>query len=432
MEIEIEKRGKESLDRETMESIFEGISEGIIFINPEHRIVYMNQVAKEVASNLKNSPSRQSLIGRPVFACHPASSRGKILKIIADVSEGKTDFHHGILRVGKKYYDSITSRAVSKKGRFMGIILVLHEVTEKLRLQRKLEDSNKELQLLQEINYALNSTMNLDDILQLTVRGITDTFGYDYCAVHLMSEDGSHLICKNYSADYSIISRLEMLTGLKAANYKIPLYKGNPLLEIVEARRSWLTYDIIELIKSHTDKELIRSMAPVIARIVRAKSAIGVPLCSGERVVGILGIGSKRVLGERDVQRLESFASQVGVAVEKARLYEEIKEKTHELQRVLKEVRGLPIFEPGETPSEGVLKALSNPLRKKIAEILYSRGKTRFTDIKRLMKIKDGTKLSFHLRELKSEGVVEQDEKKKYSLTPIGERAIRTLKGLDG
>ncbi len=430
MEIRIEKREKETLDKETLESIFEGISEGIIFIDPGHRIVYMNKVAKEVASNLKNN-NRSNLVGQPVFACHPSSSKSKILKIIEDVSAGKMDFHHGILKVGKKFYDSITSRAVSRDGRFLGIILVLHDVTEKLNLQKKLEDSNKELQLLQEINLALNSTMNLDDILQLTVRGITDTFGYDYCAVHLISEDGTHLICKNYSADYSVISRLEKLTGLKAANYKIPLYKGNPLLEIVEARRSWLTYDIIELIKSHTDRELIRSMAPVISRIVRAKSAIGVPLCSGERVVGILGIGSKKMLGEKDAQRLESFASQVGVAVEKARLYEEIKEKTHELQRVLKEVRGMPLFEPEEIPSEGVLKALSNPIRKNIAELLYSRGKTRFTDIKRILKIKDGTKLSFHLRELKSEGVVEQDEKKKYSLSPMGQRAIRTLKGLE-
>jgi PAS domain S-box-containing protein len=430
MEIRVEKRENGVLDRETLESIFEGMSEGIIFIGPDDRIVYMNRVAKEVAANLKRSNNR-SLLGQPVFACHPQSSQHKILKIIGDVSRGKTDFHHRILKVGKNYYDSITSRAVSKDGNFLGIVLVVHDVTEKLKLQRKLEDSNKELQLLQEINYALNSTMNLDDILQLTVRGITDTFGYDYCAVHLLSEGDTSLICKNYSADYSVISRLERLTGLKATNYKIPLYKGNPLLEIVEARKSWLTSDIIELIKSHTDRELVRSMAPIIARIVRAKSAIGVPLCSGERVVGILGIGSKKTLGERDVQRLESFASQVGVAVEKARLYEEIKEKTHALQMVLKEIRGIPLFEPNEIPSEGVLKALSNPLRKNIAELLYSRGKTRFTDIKQILKIKDGTKLSFHLRELKSEGVVEQDEKKKYSLSPLGQRAIKILKGLD-
>jgi DNA-binding transcriptional ArsR family regulator len=319
-------------------------------------------------------------------------------------------YHHGILRVGDRAYDSITSRVVSKDGRLLGLVLVTHDVTEKLELQRKLEESNRELLLLQEINNALNSTMSLDDILKLTVKGITETFGYDYCAVHLLSEDGEYLVCKSYSADPSVITKLEKLTGLKATNYKIPLYKGNPIRDIVEHRRSWLTEDIVELIKSHTDKEFIRAMAPVIAKIVGTKYAVGVPLCSGEKVVGILGIGSKeKRLGPRDVERLENFASQVGVAVEKARLYEEIKEKTHELQRVLRQVRTAPV-EEGEVQSDRLLKVLSNPIRRSIVELLYGRGKTRFTDIKRILGIKDGTKLSFHLRELKSEGVIASSE----------------------
>lgn len=430
MEVRIQKRERSALDKVTLESIFEGISEGVFFINSNYRFVYMNKAAEQVAKLIRKENVR-SLIGGSVFECHPRAKQDKIMDVISGVSKGRSGFHHGILKVEDRYYDSITSRVVSQDDRFLGIVLVVHDITEKLELQRKLEESNKELLLLQEINYALNSTMSLDDILQLTVRGITDTFGYDYCAVHLLGEEGDSLICKNYSAIPSVISKLEKLTGLKAANYRIPLHKGNPLLKIIESGRSWLTYDIIELIRSHTDKDLIKSMAPVIARIVGTKSAVGVPLRSGERVVGMLGIGSKKELEEKDIERLENFASQVGVAVEKARLYEDIKEKTHALHGVLKEVRGAPLFEPEEMQSDKVLKALSNPIRKNIAGLLYDRGRTRFTDIKRLLGIKDGTKLSFHLRALKSEGVVEQDEKKKYSLSSMGQRAVRTLRTLE-
>lgn len=418
------------LDRETLESIFEGIREGVIFIDPDYRIIYMNKIAERVTKKIRKEDAGK-LIGSLVFECHPPASRSRISKVIEDVRKGRRKFHHGILKVGQKYYDGITSRVVSQDGRFLGIVLVIHDITEKLELQRRLEESNKELLLLQEINYALNSTMSLDDILRLIVTGITDTFGYDYCAVHLLSDEGDALVCKSYSADSRIISRLEKLTGLKAVNYKIPLHKGNPIRGIVESKKAWLTYDIQELIRSHTDKELIKSMAPVIARIVKAKSAVGVPLCFRERVVGILGVGSKKALEEKDVERLENFASQVSVAVEKACLYEDIKEKTHELQRVLKEVRGAPLFEPGEMQLDKVLKALSNPIRRSIAELLYGRGKTRFVDIKRILGIKEGTKLSFHLRELKSEGVVVQDEKRKYSLSAMGKKAVRTLQKLE-
>ncbi len=78
------------------------------------------------------------------------------------------------------------------------------------------------------------------------------------------------------------------------------------------------------------------------------------------------------------------------------------------------------------------IKALSNPIRRGVIELLDKHGRARFTDIKKELDIADATKLSFHLRVLKNAGLLGQDEEKIYILTTKGITAIKALGQLDG
>ncbi len=78
-----------------------------------------------------------------------------------------------------------------------------------------------------------------------------------------------------------------------------------------------------------------------------------------------------------------------------------------------------------------LIKAVSNPIRKRIAELLYKAGKLKFTEIKNMIKIDDATKLSFHLRVLKSYNIIEQDSDRIYMLTPTGKKLVESLKKID-
>jgi len=69
-----------------------------------------------------------------------------------------------------------------------------------------------------------------------------------------------------------------------------------------------------------------------------------------------------------------------------------------------------------------VIKAISNPIRKDTLKLINKAGKLKFTDIKNMLKIDDATKLSFHLRILKSYNVIEQDNEKLYMLTNAGKK----------
>ncbi|MCZ7383532.1 MAG: response regulator [Candidatus Methanoperedens sp.] len=79
-----------------------------------------------------------------------------------------------------------------------------------------------------------------------------------------------------------------------------------------------------------------------------------------------------------------------------------------------------------------VIKAISNPIRKNTIKLLDKAGKLKFTEIKNALKIDDATKLSFHLRILKSYNVIEQDSDKIYMLTLSGKKLMESLKRVDG
>ncbi len=107
--------------------------------------------------------------------------------------------------------------------------------------------------------------------------------------------------------------------------------------------------------------------------------------------------------------------------------------KIDEVQTKIRKVLAEADFEryPDIIDSD-IIKAISNPIRKDTVKLLGKAGKLKFTEIKNMLRIDDATKLSFHLRVLKSHNVIEQDSEKVYMLTPAGKKIIEVLKGIDG
>ncbi|NOZ76768.1 MAG: response regulator [Euryarchaeota archaeon] len=80
--------------------------------------------------------------------------------------------------------------------------------------------------------------------------------------------------------------------------------------------------------------------------------------------------------------------------------------------------------------TEDILSSLANPIRRSVVELLEDYERSSFTEIKDTLKIDDPTKLSFHLRKLKSAKILDQDSEKRYILTARGKKAADVLKRL--
>lgn len=107
--------------------------------------------------------------------------------------------------------------------------------------------------------------------------------------------------------------------------------------------------------------------------------------------------------------------------------------KIDEVQSKIKKVFAEKEFaKPQHLLDSSVIKAISNPIRKDVVKLLAASGKLKFTDIKNLLKIDDPTKLSFHLRVLKSSYLIEQDSDKIYMLSSDGKKLMESLKRIEG
>jgi len=76
---------------------------------------------------------------------------------------------------------------------------------------------------------------------------------------------------------------------------------------------------------------------------------------------------------------------------------------------------------------DDALACLSNQIRRQILSLLASKGRMRFMDITRDLKIPDHTKVNFHLKNLKTNNLVSHDREKFYSLTHQGEKMLDCL-----
>lgn len=78
-----------------------------------------------------------------------------------------------------------------------------------------------------------------------------------------------------------------------------------------------------------------------------------------------------------------------------------------------------------------ISESLSSPIRRHILRFLSYQGSSNFTGILRELKLKDPPKLSFHLKKLVNDRIVQKDTKKGYSLTNRGKNVAEYLSTLE-
>ena len=309
-----------------------------------------------------------SLVVRPVYA---------LKKGAAEIGRGNLDY-----QIKVDTTDEIGALADA----FNEMAKKLKSSMEKTRgysakLEEKVEERTKELLLLQKINNLLNQGASQDEILNAITHGLTTVFNYDSSTVNLMSSDRKHLICKSYSIEDKIIEKLESLTGLRALNYQIPLKKDSPLTMIVRTKMPFMTDDIVKLIIDHTDNELIHALAGTIARVSNTKYGVGVPLLSGDRVVGVIGIGTREKVSTKDVERLANFAAQAGMAVEKAQMEKQLKEYSKDLEKKVKE-KSAQLIQSEKLASLGLLASgVAHEINNPLASIMLCAERLRDKDL---------------------------------------------------
>ena len=193
---------------------------------------------------------------------------------------------------------------------------------------RDLTRSVEELKALAEVGRAVSSTLDVETVLQTIVSRASQLAGADGCAIFEYDEA---------TEEFRLRATHNYETELVVALQATPLRKGEGIVgRAAERREPMQVPDIAEegWYQSHLRDVLLR---------MGYRALLAVPLAREGHIVGALSV-NRKIPGEfsREViELLRTFATQSTVAIQNARLFREIDEKSCKLESLSRNVEQL-------------------------------------------------------------------------------------------
>ena len=195
-------------------------------------------------------------------------------------------------------------------------------------LERKVEDrtrelaqSVEELQALGEVSQAVNSTLDLETVLDTIVAKAVQLSGTDTGTIYVFDEtSGEFQLRATYGMSEELIASLKSHhAGLSEA------------LALATGRHS-----AVQVADLRNEPLAPRQAAPVQQLVLEAgyRARMIVPLLGANRIVGALVV-RRKAPGEfpkRTVDLVQTFAAQSVLAIQNARLFREVEIKSHQLE----------------------------------------------------------------------------------------------------
>ncbi len=256
---------------------------------------------------------------------------------------------------------SIVDLPLCVKGKFVGIMALLSQkekvsdeemdllssiasqaaiAIENARLYEQAQARSSYLETLLQINATLRSTLPLSQVLETIVQGATEALDYVGSLITIPDATGDRLV---FGASWGgrFVDAVIRLTGFKLESFGLSLKaEENPIVRAYLTGELQTSSGAPERIVVGIEPPVGRRLARAIERTMGAKLAACVPLPVGDKVVGVLSVFSPREqLADEERAMLIGLADQAGLAIQNARLYEELKGELTERKRAEDEMR---------------------------------------------------------------------------------------------
>jgi PAS domain S-box-containing protein len=316
-----------ALALEELEAKLSGIisvaADAIISIDPDQRITSFTRGAESVFGY-----AREEVLGRDLGMLLPARTRDKYRQRVAglvaepDVTRQPSDGQVTIMAVRKSGEEFSAEATISKLtvGRMTLLTVAIRDVTERERIEM-------ERMVLSEAGAVLSSSLDYRQTLrtlgELVVRHIAQV-----CIINMIEADATVRLLTVAHADPTKAAACESLAKLSTDPRHLLTQSA------LETKQPQLFGDIgSEFLESAAhDEEHVR-----VLRELALRSALVVPLLSGESVLGALVLASSlpHQFGVRDIGLATELARRAALALDNVRLYEAEKRATQARDEVL-------------------------------------------------------------------------------------------------
>ncbi len=210
------------------------------------------------------------------------------------------------------------------KGVRTGFISIITDITEHKKLEKDLDNRTQGFTIILEASKNLTATLDLQNVLQMSVDGITKLAGLDTAAVYLLDGDMLHLrattppLPPKFPDEMRVAPLADHPHIQKAVMFNEPVFIADYLkADLTPAERA-------------------------IAEMRKLRSLLFVPLLLDEKALGIFIVGSiekHSLLSNFEIDLSLTLGSLAALTIKNAQLYEYNKEKTVELKHALSDQR---------------------------------------------------------------------------------------------
>jgi len=298
-----EKNNEFSADKIPFDFILEKISEGILIVDSQGRIIYANSAALSFCDVSEKSLIRSDFIRMFVVDDHPRVI--ELMKTAREKQEAVAEEYP--LRL---HQHIVNAKLLTSGTKDDNLIVILNDVTAQSTAEAALKLRDSELNLHHKATQMFNSSLKLDQVLVAVleeVRRLMDVMG---ASIWLIEEGTEGLVCKQAAGNYG-----ETLVGWRLAS-------GEGLVGWVARHgKSLIAPETSDDERHYKEFDLLTGMD--------MRSILSVPLSVKGDVIGVLQVVDSQTkrFNKKHLALLEPLAGSAAIAIENARLYEKAQQE---------------------------------------------------------------------------------------------------------
>ena len=280
-------------------ALFENSPDALFIVDLEGTILDVNIAACQL-----HDAESKALLGQNVLDLASGTWETETTRALAKFVEGKPE-----QVVSNKPVEAPSELSASKIQYAGKDALLLHfcDVAKHQRVERTLQQRNRDLSLLNQASQVVSSTLDLDEVLAAILDQVRQIMGATASSIWLVDEKTNELVCKQ-STEPGVLK-----------DWRMPRNEG-----IV----GWTTVHGESLIVPDTREDMRHYKGVDKESGKEIRCILSVPLKVKQRAIGALQLVDlePNCFHEEDIPIMESLATTAAIAIENARLFEQVQE----------------------------------------------------------------------------------------------------------